>query len=418
MLFARLILFAGAVALTSNAHAGPLDPPPGPVAPSGPTLLEVHDNDRLADIVDDIEQLAGALSVHESRTDVLTLPGDALNRHIISEPGSYFLSADILVSDNDVTGVLINADHVTLDLCGKTIMSSATGDNAALPGPWGVYAESGINVVVRNGNVVDFHSGQVRINGAMGRFESISASGGEANAVVLTSNTSSMLIGCRVDSTENSSTGFSLSFTSYGYVIADSHARQTSNFAFWLGNAAAVRDCSATGNTFNDAFSVSSGSVLRRCTSQNSSSGGFVSGPLGGGGSIFADCSAIDAGTNGFSVYQVLLVGCVATAAGENGYLLRSASSLYRCLALDSDDDGFLIDGPSSRVEACHAESVGAIPANYGFRAGALGSRSFVVRNTAAGAFDTFNNGAVNASIFAPDWFNVTQAGPWDNLSQ
>ncbi len=418
MLLTRITTLASLLAAASFALAGPLDPPPGPVSSSGPSLLDVHDNDRLADTVDDIDELADELALLETRTDVLSLPGDAMNRHIISEPGSYYLSDTLVVDENEVTGVLITADHVTLDLAGNSIVFTAPGDNPAVPGPWGVYAESGVNVVVRNGSVSDFPIGQVRINGDIGRFENISAHGGGANSVVLTGQVSGMIIGCVVDSPTGSSYGVSCSFSGYGYVLADTHARLTTNIGISSSQASVMRDCTVVGNSFNTAYSVSQGSVLRRCTSQNSAGNGFSTGPINNGGAIFADCSVYNAALNSFNVYQSALFRCSSNAAGGNGFYLRSNNYVYGCTALDSDDDGFFIDNPGNRVEECHAESVAAIPANYGFRTDASASGCFIVRNTAVSAFDTFNNGAVNTSIFAPDWFVVTQAGPWDNLSQ
>lgn len=63
------------------------------------------------------------LSQVESRTDVNTLPGDATAMHVISQPGSYYLTADV----NGVAGkggIRIAASDVHLDLNGFTLRGS------------------------------------------------------------------------------------------------------------------------------------------------------------------------------------------------------------------------------------------------------------------------------------------------------
>src|SRR5690242_8467064 len=90
---------AGAAALARVAAAGPLNPPAGPVSPTGKTLTEI-----------------------EPRTLVgpTTTPGDANAMYIISQPGSYALSGPIATSGGRA-GIRIAANHVTLDLQGFTI---------------------------------------------------------------------------------------------------------------------------------------------------------------------------------------------------------------------------------------------------------------------------------------------------------
>src|SRR5437773_5109072 len=106
------------------AGAGHLNPPAGPVAPTHKTLTEV-----------------------EPRTSVRSLPGSASAVYVISQPGSYYLTADVIGVPGK-NGIDITVGGVSLDLRGFRIFSAggslkgitASGDatisNGALIG-WG-----------------------------------------------------------------------------------------------------------------------------------------------------------------------------------------------------------------------------------------------------------------------------------------
>jgi len=93
---------AGATLATKLAQGGSLNPPPGPVAPTGKTTDQI-----------------------EPRIDLLNAPAsanvtsDASTHFIISSSGSYYLSANVLVTK--AYGIRIAASRVTLDLCGFQI---------------------------------------------------------------------------------------------------------------------------------------------------------------------------------------------------------------------------------------------------------------------------------------------------------
>ncbi len=84
----------GALALSGAALAGQLAPPPGPV---GPTMKP--------------------LDAIEPRICVSDLQGDATASHVISQSGSYYLTADV-IGKGGSHGVRIDAPHVRLDLNG------------------------------------------------------------------------------------------------------------------------------------------------------------------------------------------------------------------------------------------------------------------------------------------------------------
>lgn len=115
------------LAATLNLHAqGSLTPPPGAPAPVMKTLDEV-----------------------QPRTPVtqLTCPGNATTGHVISAPGSYYLTANI-ATETLSTGISISASNVTLDLNGFSIirLTGSGGDAISIGGNKGIRILNGIIV--------------------------------------------------------------------------------------------------------------------------------------------------------------------------------------------------------------------------------------------------------------------------------
>jgi hypothetical protein len=108
---------------------GPLTPPPGAPVPLMKTLQQV-----------------------EPRIDVATLPGDATTVFVISAPGSYYLSGNVVVPSGKA-GIGIAAAEVALDLNGFAI----TGAAGSLRGVE-LYNRSN-NVRVHSGTITGFTGG-------------------------------------------------------------------------------------------------------------------------------------------------------------------------------------------------------------------------------------------------------------------
>jgi hypothetical protein len=116
------LLFVLAAGTVSAFAQGSLTPP----GPPGPTMK--------------------ALDQVEPRIPVHTLSGDSLNLYIISQPGSYYLTTN-LVGVSGESGIEITASNVTLDLNGFALMGVAGSKS-------GIYIPSVCNnVTVRNGSV-------------------------------------------------------------------------------------------------------------------------------------------------------------------------------------------------------------------------------------------------------------------------
>lgn len=102
----RMSLVCPVVCLTvmlgfdATALAGDINPPPGSIGSTMKTLVEV-----------------------EPRVAVQSLPGSATALHVISEPGSYYLTGNITgVADN--RGIEVASDVVSIDLNGFSLVGS------------------------------------------------------------------------------------------------------------------------------------------------------------------------------------------------------------------------------------------------------------------------------------------------------
>ena len=100
--------------------------------------------------------------------------------YVISEPGSYILSGNLTVPDENTTAIEVQADHVTVDLNGFAIIGpvQCTAENGSVScSPegtgFGVRAQFAFPTVVRNGSVRGMGSGGVQIDS--GRVEGIRA---------------------------------------------------------------------------------------------------------------------------------------------------------------------------------------------------------------------------------------------------
>jgi hypothetical protein len=125
-------------------------------------------------------------------------PGDAPGFPVtISLPGSYRLSGDLTVPDVDISGIVITANNVTLDLNGFAIKGPTVCTSAALDGPVtscspGNNAGAGVEAVlsgpatgitVSNGTVRGFYYGIYL--GAGGRVEKVLAEHNTGNGITV-----------------------------------------------------------------------------------------------------------------------------------------------------------------------------------------------------------------------------------------
>jgi parallel beta-helix repeat protein len=126
------------VQLSTAFAQGALTPPPGAPAP----------------VMKSLDQI-------EARIPLNTVPGASNAVHVISQPGNYYLTANVVGSAGK-NGILINADDVSIDLNGYTILGSGAGslDAIAVLNPDG---GDGDRLSVRNGSIREWGGAAISI---------------------------------------------------------------------------------------------------------------------------------------------------------------------------------------------------------------------------------------------------------------
>jgi parallel beta-helix repeat protein len=270
-----------------TAHAGPLDPPPGPIAPTpGP-------EPRIA--------------INATNT-----PGDANRLYTITQPGSYYLTGNIL-GQSGKSGIGITADNVTIDLNGFALLGGGVGQTGI--------AEVGdnANIRVRNGHITGWLSGGLRLGSPGASVEHVS--------VTLCSTGIEVGDAAQIRACAASECGFD---------------------GFEAGESATFTDCSASFNGRNG-FAASAGAVFARCAARWNEQSGMV----GGANSIFSLCRAEHNGFRGIlGLAACAVVDCVVVSNRLGGINVFWSSLVARCIAdQNSGDAGIRADLGSSIVD-------------------------------------------------------------------
>jgi len=293
-------------ALAASAFAQGSLTPPGAPAPTMKTLDQV-----------------------EPRIDLATVPGDANSHHVISQPGSYYLSANMAVTKSS-DGIYINVPGVMIDLNGFEI--------SRVSGIYGIFIGSaGEGATVRNGSITGFDYGINSTSLAVGGlFEKLSVSAC-ATCGIFSGALSSQIIDCRA-------------FNNQGVGI---YAYESSTLS----------GCTAHNNEGSGIY-VLSGSILIGCTANNNL-GNYGIYALG---STLSGCSANKNQDTGiYTGMGSTLIGCTATDNQGKGIVVHYGSTLSGCTARNNQDTGIHASGSSS-LSGCiaHNNQGNGIYAFYG----------------------------------------------------
>lgn len=310
--------------------AGPLNPPAGAVTGTGKTLTSI-----------------------EPRTEVnsVNTPGDGASVHRIAQPGSYYLSANVLgIAGRH--GIVIAASNVTLDLNGFCINGQA---NAATLN--GVDLEGApTTIVVRNGLVVGWGGNGIDLNVAGAspgkRVESIVARDNLGHGI--NGQDSVAVIGCTA--VGNGGVGIAGS-SACTFISCVSRGNQT---GFSGGSACTVIDCAARVNDENGIV-ASTGSTVRSCAAQDNGGHGFL---IGGASAAH---------------------GCTSTENHLDGFQLSSDAAAYDCTATDNLDSGFTA-GSACTLSGCRANNNGLHGFDFSTGCRVVGNAAFSNGVTAPGA--------------------------------
>jgi hypothetical protein len=260
------VLITGAV-----LYAGPLNPPAGPVASTYKTLNEIEP--RIA-------------------INLANTPGDADSLYKITQPGSYYLTGNV-VGVPAKHGIEIAADSVVVDLNGFAVISSGIGlDGVSSAG------SPRVSITVRNGIV--------------------SAWGDK---------------------------GIDLSGT--GHIIDGVHARVNATTGISVGDGAVITNSQASGNQLYG-IATGTGCAISTCTVFNNVQVGITT-------DGYCTLSAVAAVSNGSHGIQPGLYctmhNCTASGNQGDGFNSSKGCTFSSSAASSNDGHGFNVSDASSVID-------------------------------------------------------------------
>ncbi len=289
----------GAAALSRVASAGPLNPPAGPITPTGKTLTEVEPR----------------IPINQT-----TAPGTATAIHRITQPGSYYLTGNIL-GQSGKHGIEINSPGVTLDLMGFELQ----GVPGSLDGV--VMRSDGspfVNISILNGSVRNW---------------------GGAGIGYLT-----VFISCvrieRIAASLNGGSGI----RGGQCTIANCTVRFNEADGIEVFGGSVISNCAALGNS-GRGFVGNTGTAISNCAAQSNGAGGIST----TSSCSIVDCTAVsNAGPGIESDQGSTISNCSAEGNEGAGITAQSNSMVSRCSSLGNISDGIAVgNGCTVRDNNC-----------------------------------------------------------------
>ncbi len=216
------LVAAGTLAVGSVGYliAGPLTPPGGSVASTYKTLSEVEPR----------------IAINATNT-----PGNGTNVFVITQPGSYYLAANVSVPSGK-NGILVSASRVTIDLNGFAIVGS-TGSLEGITTAGG----SPSHVNVRNGTIATCGSTGINLVWAPScLIENVAFAGNKGHGLQAGNNTH----------------------------VSNCSASNNTNSGFYSAGGTEFQDCTAYWN--GSGFTSQQSDMYERCTAQYNTGIGFV----------------------------------------------------------------------------------------------------------------------------------------------
>ncbi len=333
---APVAIAAAVAALTiAPAHAGPLTPPPGPPADTNTLTLEA-----------------------DARIPINTLPGAATTLHLITQPGSYYLTAN-LIATNPGNMIRVAADNVTIDLNDFTIDAT----NGA-----GILTNNN-RTTIRNGTITSAATTAILIDG------------GDDHVVEDLRLQDNNFAIARATPTTN------IDFNTIRRVLFEDNTQ-----SIILPGGARIEDCRFSG-LFSTHLSLGDASAIRRCT--------FIGGGNGitiaaGDESIVQD--VVIFGTSGNAIVledEAVIENIVIYRTQTNGpfaghgITAGDRATIHNAIVIEPAADGIRVGG-DARITSSRVEGAGGI----GFQIGTGSSVTHcIAQNCTTNGFQTTNQG-------------------------
>ena len=312
-----LALSLAALSCAATLFAQGLLTPPGAPAPAMKTLDQI-----------------------EPRIDIATLATGGGAQYQISQPGSYYLSSNLVISNT--FGISINSHDVSLDLNGFKIQHAGGRFDMAI-------RANGSRITIKNGSISDFDEA-IYAPGSDGiyplrgcHFENLKISSCQEYGLFVGAN--STVVNCHFTEVRGPTALFAAANSSFQNCTTDN---SSGGYGFQLGNGARVFNCSAT-DSGNDGFNAGSNSIFQACTATLNDGDGFE---LLAGSSV-TSCTASENGGTGFDLgADSQLSDCISTRNTAKGFF-SSDVTISGCTAIQNGTIG--IDANISSISGCTA---------------------------------------------------------------
>ncbi len=332
------------------------------------------------------------LSQVEPRTpvDAVHTPGASFVQFIISSPGSYYLTTNIVVTNSSLNGIYIQANNVTLDLKGFSVIGA--------PGSqYGIVIEGYTNVSVRDGLISGWPLFGIDCAATHVDLDQLTISGGGTGGILLTGPGGCIVRNCIISGN-----------TSYGIEclandVALDHLMVSSNNPglFFSGVASGViKDCTVNENFTAGVECVSSTNMtLEDLTSSHNYGYGL-------------DLNTFENGT----VSDCKING----NANNTGIYLNGSSCLILGNSCSGNGNSIFVQGANNQIDGNHG--IGSNPSAVGIwiNGGAAFTNNIVTRNFVMG-YGLNDYALPTGQIAGPIITNavsglITNSNPWANF--
>ncbi len=382
------------------AHAGPLDPPSGPVTDSEQslgykTLFQVEPRTPLA------------------RADFPVL---------INTPGSYYLVENVpFTGASGANGIEIIVDDVTIDLNGFYL----EGASEVVAGRIGILATNRRNIHIKNGTVRNWSLGGISLpnseNCIIGhmRVENCGFAGIQTGrqsrvhdcAVVGSSDTGIIAFGASINGCTVRDSGGDGIFASDGSTVTNSTS--SSNGARGIVvSGGSITSCGSSQNGIWGMQATNGSSISNSGSYQDNSGLDALN------GSTITNCAAFDhQNAVGISVRQGSLgESCTVFGGAGDGIQASSGSTVRNCNVSDVGAAGIIVLSSFSR---CRIEGNNVEGCATGILVSAGFGNNLIISNSASGNATNYNIAATNAvgQIINVAGATITSGNSWANLS-
>lgn len=372
----------------------------------------------------------------EPRTDVFTLPGNPTSLHVITAPGSYYLTTN-LIGPGGVHGITVLADRVTIDLRGFAIIGAGQfGMN------WNaiMVPASQVDLKVLNGTITQWSGEGVSAPTTKNsRLEDLRVSLIGRSALHI--GDSSLVNNCVVQSNCPYAAGTPAIWVGDHCKVEMCVAQDNVGVGISTGKGGLVADCVANGN--NDGIATGDDSRVTDCVASRNTGNNPGDGINVGYGSSVSDCTANGNNNDGIeTISSGSVLGCTARTNGSDGIKVQYGSMVKDCTTGSNHRDGIgvtwrcqavgntcdangragifayvgnnRIDGNSVTTNAVAGIDCGTSPstADLVVRNNASGNGMDYLLNPAGGAA-----GTQNAMIYISPGANFVIMDPWANFS-